>query len=78
MSTSHRCSLLYILLNMKENIQQDKIIQTEVLLQALSLKLAGIRHEEGNESKVEELVQLRRDVYSGKVKDPLSEISKLH
>ena len=63
---------------MKENIRQDKIIQTEVLLQALSLKLADIRHKDGNESKVEELVQLRRDVYSGKINDPLFEISKLH
>lgn len=63
---------------MQENMQQDKIIQTEILLQALSLKLAELRHEEGNELKVEELVQLRRDVYSGKVKDPLIEISKLH
>lgn len=63
---------------MQENMQQDKIIQTEILLQALSLKLAELRHEEGNELKVEELVQLRRDVYSGKVEDPLFEISKLH
>ena len=60
------------------NMSQDKIIQTEVLLQALSFKLAQIRHVEGNESQIKELVQLRRDVYSGKVKDPLSEISKLH
>lgn len=63
---------------MEENMRQDKIVQYEVLLQALSLKLAEIRHEEGNESEVERLVQLRRDVYSGKVEDPLSEISKLH
>lgn len=59
-------------------MHKDKIIQNEVLLQALSLKLANIRHEGGQESKVEELVQLRRDVYSGKVEDPYSELSKLH
>lgn len=63
---------------MQENIEQDKIIQNEVLLQALSLKLAEMRHKEGAESEVKRLVQLRRDVYSGKVKNPLSEISKLH
>lgn len=63
---------------MQENMIQDKIIQNEILLQVLSLKLAEIRHEEGYELKVQELVQLRRDVYSGKVEDPLSEISKLH
>ena len=63
---------------MRDNTPQDKIIQNEILLQALSLKLSEIRHQEGNESKVEELVQLRRDVYSGKIKDPLFEISKLH
>ena len=63
---------------MKENIRQDKIIQNEILLQILSLKLAEIRHKEGKESEVQRLVQLRRDVYSGKVKDILSEISKLH
>ena len=64
--------------NMQQEMQQDKIVQNEILLQALSLKLAELRHQEGNESKVQELVQLRRDVYSGKVKDLLSEISKLH
>lgn len=62
---------------MQENPKQDKIIQNEVLLQALSLKLAEVRHKEGGESEVERLVQLRRDVYSGKVENPLSEISKL-
>lgn len=62
---------------MQENTQQDKIIQNEVLLQALSLKLAEIRHEEGSELEVNRLVQLRHDIYSGKVNDPLIEISKL-
>ena len=59
-------------------MQEDKIIQNEVLLQVLSLKLAKVRHEEGQESKVRELVQLRRGVYSGKIKDFHSELSKLH
>ncbi len=63
---------------MQENPEQDKIIQNEVLLQALSLKLAEVRHKEGGEPEVERLVQLRRDVYSGKVENPLFEISKLH
>ena len=63
---------------MQENTRQDKIIQNEVLLQALSLKLAEVRHKEGTELEVEHLVQLRRDVYSGKVEDIVSEISKLH
>lgn len=63
---------------MEENIKQDKIIQNEVLLQALSLKLSEVRHKEGCDLEVKRLVQLRRDVYSGKVNDPLSEISKLH
>jgi len=63
---------------MRENIEQDKIIQNEVLLQALSLKLAEIRHKEGCESEVKRLVQLRRDVYSGKVNNSSFEISKLH
>jgi hypothetical protein len=59
-------------------MQQDKIIQNEILLQALSLKLSEIRHKEGFDSQIEKLAQLRRDIYSGKVTDPLSEISKLH
>ncbi len=59
-------------------MRQDKIIQSEVLLQALSLKLSEVRHKEGEESEVERLVQLRRDVYSGKVEDIVNEISKLH
>lgn len=63
---------------MQENTEQDKIIQNEVLLQALSLKLSEVRHKEGCESEVKRLVQLRRDVYSGKVKNPLDEISNLH
>lgn len=69
---------MLIIIYTEQIMEQDKIIQNEVLLQALSLKLAEIRHEEGNESKVQELVQLRRDVYSGNIQDPLSEISKLH
>lgn len=56
---------------------QDTIIQTEVLLQILSLQLAELRHQEGNEIKINNLVQLRRDVYSGKIKDLAAEIVKL-
>lgn len=63
---------------MEEKMNQDKIIQNEILLQVLSLKLAELRHKEGYESEVARLVQLRRDVYSGKVENPSSEISKLH
>ena len=59
-------------------MSQDKIIQTEILLQALSLKLAEIRNVDGNDSQIKNLVQLRRDVYSGKIEDPLSEISRLN
>ncbi len=59
-------------------MQQDKIIQNEILLQALSLKLAEIRHKEGFDSQIEKLAQLRRDIYSGKITDSLSEISKLN
>ena len=59
-------------------MSQDKIIQNEILLQVLSLTLAEIRHMGNTESRVQELVQLRRDVYSGKVENPLLEISKLH
>lgn len=69
--------MLFIIYTIK-NMQQDKIIQNEVLLQALSLKLAKVRHKEGCESEVKRLAQLRRDVYCGKVENPLSEISKLH
>lgn len=56
---------------------KDKIIQTEILLQSLSLKLSQIRNTNNN-LEVEKLVQLRRDIYSGKVSDPLLEISKLN
>ena len=63
---------------MQENIKEDKIIQNEILLQALSLKLAEARHKTGAELEVKRLVELRREVYLGKVKDPLLEISKLH
>ncbi len=59
-------------------MSQDKIIQTEILLQALSLKLSEIRNVDGNDSQIKNLVQLRRDVYSGKIEDPLSEISRLN
>lgn len=59
------------------HMPQDKIIQTEILLQSLSLKLSQIRSG-NNKSEVERLVQLRRDVYSGKISDPLLEISKLN
>lgn len=59
-------------------MSQDKIIQTEILLQALSLKLAEMRNVDGNDSQIKKLVQLRRDVYSGKIEDPLSEISRLN
>jgi hypothetical protein len=55
---------------------KDKIIQTEILLQAISVKLSQIRRVEGLEEDVKRLVQLRRDVYSGKISDVLSEISK--
>lgn len=55
----------------------DRIIQNEILLQALSIKLAELRHQDGKEDEVQKLVQLRRDVYAGKIKDPSSEISKL-
>jgi hypothetical protein len=59
-------------------MEQDSIIQNEVLLQALSLKLSEVRHKEGCELEVKRLVQLRRDVYSGKVEDIVLEISRLH
>ena len=59
-------------------MSQDKIIQTEILLQALSLKLSEIRNVDGNDSQIKNLVQLRRDVYSGKIEDPLSEIPRLN
>lgn len=65
-------------IHIQENMIQDKIIKNEILLQALSLKLSAIRHKDSEESEVKRLVQLRRDVYSGKVTDPLSEISKLY
>ncbi|MDQ5962544.1 MAG: hypothetical protein QG653_351 [Patescibacteria group bacterium] len=55
----------------------DKIIQTEILLQSISAVLAKIRGTEGSEGEVKRLVQLRRDVYSGKISDILLEISKL-
>jgi hypothetical protein len=56
---------------------QDKIIQTEILLQTLSLKLAKLRHTPDSEEEVAKLVQLRRDVYAGVVVDISGEISKL-
>lgn len=58
-------------------MMQDKIIQTEVLLQTLSLKLAKVRHTPGSEEQVSRLVQLRRDLYAGKIVDIAGEISKL-
>lgn len=62
---------------MEEKMHQDKIIQNEVLLQALSLKLSELRHKDGSDLEVSKLVQLRRDIYSGKVENPSLEISKL-